>query len=114
MTNKLAKESDEPASKKSTASSASATFWKDTAKSFQKALGDVVKHAEKLTDDQKQAAEAELQDATWPADASAAASPDDEASGRVDGSVGSLQSGEGNSPLRLKLELAHHLGSFNP
>ena len=39
----LAKDGEEPASKM-TASSASAT-WQDTAKSFQKALGEVVQHA---------------------------------------------------------------------
>ena len=72
-----------------------------------------MKHAEKLTDDHKQKAETAWQDEERPA-AVAAASSTEEASGRVDGSVGSLHSGEGNIPLHLKLELAHHLGSFNP
>ena len=107
----LAKEGEEPASTIG-ASSAFTSFWKDTAKSFQKALGDV-KHAEKLTDDHKKEAEATWQDEAWPTAAAAASSTDD-ASGRVDGTVGSLHSGEGNVPLHLKLELAHHLGSFNP
>ena len=44
----------------------------------------------------------------------AAASASEEASGRVDGSFGSLQCGEGNVPLHLKLELANKLGSFKP
>ena len=56
----LAKEGEEPAST-SSASYAFTSFWKDTTKSLQKALGDVVKHAEKLTDDHKQEAEAALQ-----------------------------------------------------
>ena len=54
----LAKDGEEPAS----TSSAFTSFWKDTTKSLQKALGDVVKHAEKLTDDHKQEAEAALPD----------------------------------------------------
>ena len=49
-----------------------------------------------------------------PTNASTAASSTEPASGHVDGSVASLQSGHGNLPLHLKLELAHHLGSFNP
>ena len=89
------------------------SFCKDTTKSLQKALGDVVKHAEKLTDDHKQEAEAALQYEDWPT-AAAAASSTEEVSGRVDGSVGSLLSDEGNIPLHLKLEFAHHLGTFNP
>ena len=72
-----------------------------------------MKYAEKLTDEHKQETQAALQDDYWPTSA-AAASSTEEASGRVDGSVGSLRSGEGNILLRLKLELAHHLGSFNP
>ena len=67
----------------------------------------------KLTDHHKQEEEAALQYEDWPTGA-ASASSTDEASGRVDGSFHSLQSGEGNIPVHLKLELAHHLGSFNP
>ena len=103
----LAKEVEEPASKIPRASSAEASFWQATAKSFQRALGEVVQHAEKLTAEPEAIAACQ-------GDASAAASSTQEASGRVDGSFGSLQCGEGNLPLHLKLELAHQLGSFNP
>ena len=50
----------------------------------------------------------------WQEPVPAAASASEEASGRVDGSFGSLQCGEGNLPLHLKLQLAHKLGSFKP
>ena len=103
----LDKEVGEPASKMARTSSSSASFWQATAKSFQKTLGDVVQDAEKMTVEP-------VTEAAWQADAAAPASSTEEASGRVDGSFGSLQSGEGNIPLRLKLELANQLGSFNP
>ena len=111
--NELAKDDDEPASKSSSASSAFTSFWKDTTKSFQTALADVVKYAEKLTEEHKQATEAALQYEDWYA-ADVAASTTEEASGRIDGSLRSLLSGEGNIPLNLKLELANKLGSFKP
>ena len=66
---------------------------------------------EKLIEQQE--AEAFFEGA-WQEDIPAAASSSDEASGRVDGSLPSLQSGEGNIPLRLKLRLANALGSFSP
>ena len=52
----LDKEVEEPASKMPRASSAAASFWKATAKSFNRALGEVVQHAEQLTDAQEEAA----------------------------------------------------------
>ena len=108
MQKELTKEVEEPASKRPRTSAAS--FWQATAKSFQKALNEVVQHAEQLTDERLTAAAA-----AFPGEAStAAASSIEEASGRVDGSPASLQSGEGNLPLHWKLHLAHHLGSFNP
>ena len=105
MQKELTKEVEEPASKKPRTTTAN--FWQATAKSFQKALCEVVQHAEQLTDGETAAA--------FQGDAdTAAASSTEEASGRVDGSLASLQSGAGNLPLHWKLHLAHQLGSFNP
>ena len=71
-----------------------------------------MQHAEQLTAGPD--AQAAWQTVAWPADASTASSSHEPASGRVDGSFSSLQSGQGNLPLHLKLELAYHLGSFEP
>ena len=58
--NELAKEVEEPASKMPRASSAAASFWKATAKSFNRVFGEVVQHAEKLTDEQEEEAGTEM------------------------------------------------------
>ena len=50
----------------------------------------------------------------WQDDNPAVASYSDLSFGRIDGSLPSLQSGEGNIPLHLKLRLAQALGSFSP
>ena len=101
----LNKDVEEPASKRPR--TATASFWQATAVTFQKALNEVVQHAKNFADEEAAAA--------FPGGAFAApASSIEEASGRVDGSPASLQSGEGNLPLHWKLHLAHHLGSFNP
>ena len=101
----LDKDVAEPASKKPRTSTAN--FWQATAKSFQKALHEVAKHAEQLT--AEEAVEASQGEAS-----SAAASSTAEASDRVDDSPTSLQSGEGNLSSHWKLHLAHQLGTFNP
>ena len=101
----LTKEVEEPVSKKPR--TATASSWQATAMTFQTVLNDVVQHAKNFADEDATAA--------FPGDAStAAASSIEEASGRVDGSPASLQSGEGNLPLHWKLHLAHQLGSLNP
>ena len=70
-----------------------------------------VENVEKLIEQQE--AEAFFEGA-WEEDIPAIASTSDEASGRIDGTLPSLQSGEGNVPLHLKFKLAHALGSFTP
>ena len=85
------------------ASAAISAFWKATSKSLNRTLQTTFENVEKLVEQQE--AEAFLEGA-WQDDIPAAASYSDEASGRIDGSLPSLQSGEGNIPLHLKLRLA--------
>ena len=92
-------------------SAATRTFWKATSKSLNRTLQETLQSVEQLIEQQ----EAEVFfEGAWQEPVPAAASASEEASGRVDGSFGSLQCGEGNLPLHLKLELAHKLGSFKP
>ena len=94
------------------ASAAISAFWKaTTTKSLSRTLQTTLENVEKLIEQQE--AEAFFEGA-WQEDIPAVASSSDEASGRVDGSLPGLQSGEGNIPLHLKLRLAHALGSFSP
>ena len=106
----LDKEVAEPASKRPRTSSEAASFWQASAKISQRALGEVVQHAEKLTADTDLAA-CSLAGSRFGKQHASSTEP---ASGRIDGNFASLQSGEGNLPLHLKLELAYHLGSFDP
>ena len=112
----LYKDVEEPASKRLRTSAATASFWQETAKSFHRTLGEVVQRVEQLTIDPDAAPAAMQAEASSLSlsVSSTAASSTEPASGRVDGSLASLQSGDGNLPLHLKLELAHHLGSFDP
>ena len=93
------------------ASAATAAFWKATSKSLNRTLQETLQNVEQLIEQQE--AEAFFE-GDWQEPVPAAASASEEASGRVDGSFGSLQCGEGNLPLHLKLEFAHKLGSFKP
>ena len=80
-----------------------------------KSLRDTLFNVEKLIEDQE--AEAFFTEAWEPEEpelAAATASASEKASGRLDGSENSLQSGAGNLPLNLKLELARALGNFRP
>ena len=80
-------------------------------KNLHKLVGDTFRSAEQLL--AQQASET----AAWQGDfAEGAEAPvsDEEASGRIDGSLPSLQCGEGNIPLHLKRQLAQQLGSFKP
>ena len=92
------------------ASAAISAFWKATSKSLSRTLQTTLDNVEKLIEQQE--AEAFFEGA-WQEEVPAVASSD-EASGRIDGTLPSLQSGEGNVPLHLKLKLAHALGSFAP
>ena len=92
------------------ASAAISAFWKASSKSLSRTLQTTLDNVEKLIEQQE--AEAFFEGA-WQEEVPAIASSD-EASGRIDGTLPSLQSGEGNVPLHLKLKLAHALGSFAP
>ena len=86
-------------------------FWKATSKSLSRTLQTTLENVEKLIEQQ----EAEVFfEGAWQEEIPAVTSSSDEASGRVDGSLPSLQSGEGNIPLHLKFKFAHALGSFSP
>ena len=87
------------------------SFWKATSKSLSRTLQTTLDNVEKLIEQQE--AEAFFEGA-WQEEVPAVASSSDEASGRIDGTLPSLQSAEGNVPLHLKLKLAHALGSFTP
>ena len=102
---------DDGAASDQKASAAISAFWKATSKSLNRTLQTTFENVEKLIEQQE--AEAFFEGA-WQDDVPAVASYSDEASGRIDGSLPSLQSGEGNIPLRLKLRLAQALGSFSP
>ena len=108
----LDKDEEEPASKIPRTSTASeAEFWMTASKNLHKLVGDTFRSAEQLF--AQQASET----AAWPGtftEGTPAPASDDEPSGRVDGSLPSLQCGEGNIPLHLKFEFAQHLGSFKP
>ena len=93
------------------ASVATAAFWKATSKSLNGTLQETLQNVEQLIEQQQ--AETFFE-GDWQEPIPAATSALEEASGRVDGSFGSLQCGEGNLPLHLKLELANKLGSFKP
>ena len=108
----LDKDEEEPASKLPKTSTASeAEFWMTASKNLRKLFGDTFRSAEQLL--AQQASEAAAWQGTF-AEGTAATASDDERSGRIDGSLPSLQCGEGNIPLHLKLQLAQHLGSFKP
>ena len=104
-------QADTGAASEQKASAAAAAFWKATSKSLSGTLQETLQSVEKLIEQQE--AEAFFEGA-WQEPVPAAASASEEASGRADGSFGSLQCGEGNLPLHLKLELAYQLGSFKP
>ena len=80
-----------------------------------RSLRDTLQNVEKLNEQQE--GEAFFDEAWEPEQAeaeAATASAASAASGRIDGSENSLQSGSGNLPLNLKLELAKALGNFKP
>ena len=84
--------------------------------SFHRTLGEVVQRVEQFTQEPEEALaalQAEASSLSLSA-SSTATTPTEPASARMDSSLASLQSGNGNFPLHLKLELAHHLGSFDP
>ena len=86
-------------------------FWKSTSKMLHKSLRDTLANVKKLIEDK----EAEAFFAAWEEDEpEAPPASSSQASGRLDGSDNSLQSGAGNLPLNLKLELARALGNFKP
>ena len=105
---------DNPASKDQPAASKESpglvAFWKATSKLMVNNLKETLSNVEKLAEDQQ--AEAFFAEA-WEDDEleQQAASPSEKA-GRLDGSENSLQSGFGNLPLDLKLELAAALGNL--
>ena len=80
-------------------------------KNLRKLMGETFRSAEQLL--AQQAPETAAWQGTFTEGAAATASTDEPA-GRIDGSLLSLQCGEGNIPLHLKLELAQQLGSFKP
>ena len=112
----IAKELEQPASMEEPKQSPALTsFWKKTSKMLQNSLMQTLTNVEQLLEEQQ--AEAFFQEAWEPEAAAAeeaAASASAAASGRIDGSEHSLQSGAGNLPLKQKLELAYALGSFKP
>ena len=114
----LDKDVDEPPFKRLRTSAATASFWQETAKSFHRTLGEVVQRVEQITlEPEETLATLQAENSSLSLSVSSTAVPPALASGLVDGSLGclaSLQSGNGNFPLHLKLELAHHLGSFDP
>ena len=107
---------DNPASKDQPATSKESpslvAFWKATSKMLAKNLKETLLNVEQLVEGQE--GEAFFAEA-WEDDEPElpAASGSDKA-GRLDGSDNSLQSGTGNLPLNLKLELATALGNFRP
>ena len=108
----LDKDEEEPASKiQKTSTASEAEFWMTASKNLHKLVGDTFRSAEQLL--AQQASETAAWQGAFTEGAPATAS-DDEPSGRFDGNLPSLQRGEGNIPLHLKLELAQHLGSFKP
>ena len=111
LINKELENPDDGAASEQKASAAISAFWKATSKSLNRTLQTTFENVEKLVEQQE--AEAFFEGA-WQDDIPAVASCSDEASGRIDGSLPSLQSGEGNIPLHLKLRLAQALGSFSP
>ena len=115
----LDKDVEEPASKRRRTSAT--TFWQETAKSFHRTLGELVQRVEQLTLDPAEAPTAlQAEDSSWSLSASSTAasltvtSSSESTSGQVNGSLASLQSGQGKLLLHLKLEFAFKLGSFNP
>ena len=109
----LDKDEAKPASKlHKTSTPSEAEFWMTASKNLHKLVGDTFRSAEQLLAQQASEAEAWQGDFT---EGAAAPASDDEPSGRIDGSLPSLQCGEGNTPLCIfKLELAQQLGSFKP
>ena len=101
---------DEDSASEQKASAAISAFWKATSKSLSRTLQTTFDNVEKLIEQQQ--AEAFFEGA-WQEEIPTATSSD-EASGRIDRTLPSLQSGEGNVPLHLKLRLAQALGSFAP
>ena len=67
---------------------------------------------EKLIEDQE--AEAFFAEAWGDDELEQPAASSSDKAGRLDGSDNSLQSGHGNLPLNLKLQLAAALGNFRP
>ena len=112
MRKELTKETEEPASKlQKTSTHSQAEFWMTASKNLHKLMGETFRSAEQLL--AQQAPETATWQGTFTEGAAATASTDEPA-GRIDGSLLSLQCGEGNIPLHLKLELAQQLGSFKP
>ena len=108
----LEKDDTEPASKlPKTSTTSQAEFWMTASKNLHKLVGETFRSAEQLL--AQQAPETAAWQGTFTEGAAATAS-DEEPAGRIDGSLLSLQCGEGNIPLHLKLELAQQLGSFQP
>ena len=108
----IAKELQQPASMEEPQESPALTsFWKKTSKMLQNSLMQTLTNVEELLEEQQ--ADAFFQEA-WEPQAAAAEEVAAPASGRIDGSEHSLQSGAGNLPLKQKLELAYALGSFKP
>ena len=108
----LNKDAEEPASKlQKTTTPSHAEFWMTASKNLHKFVGETFRSAEQLL------AQQPPETAAWQrtfTEGAAATASDEEPAGRIDGSLFSLQCGEGNIPLHLKLELAHQLGSFKP
>ena len=111
ITKELEKDDTEPASKlPKTSTLSQAEFWMTASKNLHKLVGETFRSAEQLL--AQQAPETSL--ARNLRRRSTGNSFSGEPSGRIDGSLLSLQCGEGNIPLHLKLELARQLGSFKP
>ena len=107
----LDKDEGEPASKQPRTSASAEEFWMQASKNLHKLVGDTFRSAEQLL------AQQTADTAAWPGaftEGPPASASEEEASGRIDGSLPSLKCGEGNLPLHLKLELAQQLGSFKP
>ena len=108
----LEKVHKEPASKlPDTSTTSQAEFWMTASQNLRKLVGETFRSAEQLL--AQQAPETAAWQGTFTEGAAAIAS-DEEPPGRTDGSLLSLQCGEGNIPLHLRLELAKQLGSFKP
>ena len=107
---------DNPASKEQPAASKESpslvAFWKATSKMLAKSLKETLSNVEQLVEGQE--GEALFAEAWEDDEPELPAASGSEKAGRLDGGENSLQSGAGNLPLNLKLELAKALGNFQP